>query len=131
MIFLRSTDGILIDRVSSKPSIESNVDGNVHLNVSSDETILNANSWYIVDETPVRPADDATNTYIHNIVNVALGAFQKQGVHDAARHTARLQQESEEAKFADVRVSLPDIRQIAIDARSFIDGGGVNPGNVE
>ena len=103
MIFVRSTDGIAIDRRSRRPSVELGPDGNVHLTVSSDETILNANNWYIADETPVRPADDASNTYAAEIVNTAPGVFERQWLHNAADHAQRIAGEARELTKTQLR----------------------------
>lgn len=115
MIFIRSLDGVAVDRRARKPSVEViNVgtpeEANVHLTEFSDEGILNDNNWYIADETPIRPADDINNTYRATIVNTGPGVFEQQWFHDAAAHQQRIDSEVDEVLKSQLRNRVATFR---------------------
>ena len=123
-IFVRSLDGTTIDKVAAKPDPEVSGDFVVMLQEGSAEEDLNANNWYIAAPAGARPADTPTETYKRSVVNTAVGVFEEQWLHDAARHTIRLDQETRQALRANLGTQIATLRSWADDAEATtVDSG--------
>ena len=112
MRWIKSADGTTIDGRGKPKAFYIKDVGTVGLSEQTDLAMLAFYGWYPLNET-TRPPDSPTETWTQTIANDGPGVFNVVWSHDPAGHTARLQDEADEAADADRKTRFEAVASAA------------------